>query len=231
TNFIDSANWFAAALHTQHQRKDTLALDYNLTSKQRLTFRRQNYTYLELQPLDGTSDRTPKFFDRPHQTNALSHIWTISPTKVNELLITGSVDTVRIPVDTAHFFDKTQACAGVTVPCNPNYPYIFPDGKLIPTRIPTVKISHFSDLNGGPYPSHSSGPIYDLSDSFTWVTGNHTLKFGALFEHSGENDNDEINVSACPTCTNNQNGQFQFNDSRANATGVGVANAALGLFD
>ena len=231
TNFIDSANWFAAALHTQHQRKDTLALDYNLTSKQRLTFRRQNYTYLELQPLDGGTDRTPKFFDRPNQTNSLSHVWTISPTKVNELLITGSVDTVRIPVDTAHFFDKTKACAGVTVPCNPNYPYIFNDGKLIPTRIPTVKVSNFNDLNGGPYPSHSSGPIYDLSDSFTWVTGNHTLKFGGLFEHAGENDNDEINVQACATCTNNQNGQFSFTDSRSGGTGVAVANAALGLFD
>jgi predicted heme/steroid binding protein len=232
TNFIGgNGNWFAAALHTQHQRKDTLALDYNLTSKQRLTFRRQHYTYLELQPLDGGTDRTPKFFDRPNQTNSLSHVWTISPTKVNELLITGSVDTVRIPVDTAHFFDKTKACVGVTVPCNPNYPYIFNDGKLIPTRIPTVKISNFNDLNGGPYPSHSSGPIYDLSDSFTWVRGNHTMKFGGLFEHAGENDNDEINVQACATCTNNQNGQFSFTDGLSGGTNVAVANAALGLFD
>lgn len=232
TPLFGNGNWFAAKLHTQEQRKDTIALDYNLTSSQRLTFRRQGYSYLELQPLDGNSDRTPKFFNRPNQTNALSHIWTISPTKVNELLITASLDVVRIPVDTAHFFDKTQACAGVTVPCNPNYPYIFNDGsKLIATRIPTVKISNFSDLNGGPYPSHSSGPIYDLSDSFTWVTGNHTLKFGALFEHSGENDNDEINVSACPTCTNNQNGQFSFTDGRSGGSGLAVANAALGLFD
>ncbi len=34
-------------------------------------------------------------------------------------------------------------------------------------------------------------------------------------ELSGENDNDEINVAACPTCTNNQNGQFLFTDTRA----------------
>jgi Carboxypeptidase regulatory-like domain len=231
-NFIGgNGNWFASALHTQHQRKDTLALDYNATSKQRLTFRRQNYAYLELQPLDGNSDRAPKFFDRPNQTNSLSHVWTISSTKVNELLVTASVDVVRIPVDTAHFFDKTKACVGVTVPCNANYPYIFNDGKLIPTRIPTVKISNFSDLNGGPYPSHSSGPIYGLSDSFTWLMGNHNIKVGGLFERAGENDNDEINVSACSTCTNNQNGQFSFTDSRSGATGVAVANAALGLFD
>ncbi len=88
-------------------------------------------------------------------------------------------------------------------------------------------------MNGGPYPSHSAGPIYNLSDKLTWVKGSHTLKFGVLFEKSGENDNDEINVSACPTCTNNQNGQFSFTDARSGlpTSGVAVANAALGLFD
>jgi len=235
TNFIGgNGNWFAARLHTQHQRKDTLAVDMNLTASQRLAFRRQNYTYLEYQPLDGNTDRTPKFFDRPNQTNSLNHVWIISPTKVNEILLTASLDIVRIPVDVAHFFDRTKACS---LPCRLDYPYIFTDGKLIPNRIPTVKVSNFSDLNGGPYPSSSSGPIYDLSDSFTWTKGNHTIKFGALFERAGENDNDEINVQACATCTANQNGQFLFTDSRGNpassqpTTGVAAANAALGLFD
>ncbi|MBV9183623.1 MAG: TonB-dependent receptor, partial [Acidobacteria bacterium] len=105
---------------------------------------------------------------------------------------------------------------------------------------PTVNMASFSGLSGGPYPSHSSGPIYDLSDSFTWVKSNHTLKTGFFFEHSGENDNDEINVQACPTCTNNQNGQFLFTDNGGNfirpgyavaSSGAAVANAALGLFD
>ena len=236
TNFIGgTGNWFAARLHTQHQRKDTLTLDVNLSSNHnhRLAFRRQNYTYLEYQPLDGNSDRTPKFFDRPNQTNSLNYVWTISPTKINEVLITASVDVVRIPVDTAHFFDRRQACAGSPVPCNLNYPYIFTDGKLLPNRIPTVNMSNFSRLNGGPYPSRSSGPIYDVSDSFTWIRGKHTMKFGALFERAGENDNDEINVQACSTCTNNQNGQFEFSDTRSSrpTTGVAAANAALGLFD
>jgi len=231
TSFIGGGNWFAAKLHTFDQRKDTAAVDVNLTERQRLRFRATNYAYLEYQPLDGNTDRTPKFFDRPNKTGSLDYVWTISPSKVNEVLITASQDIVRIPVDAANFFDRTQACAQSTVPCNLNYPYIFPQGKLIPTRIPTVNMSNFSGLSGGPYPSHSSGPIYGLSDSFTWIRGNHTLKFGVLFERSGENDNDEINVQACPTCTNNQNGQFLFTDNRAGGTGVAVANAALGLFD
>ena len=220
-----NGNWYAALLHTQHQRKDTLSVDINPKDTQRLRLRRTDFAYLEYQPLDGNTDRTPKFFNRPNQTNSLDYVWTFSPTKVNEILLTASLDDVYIPVDNAHFFDRTQA--GL------NYPYIFPAGKLIPTRIPTVNMSPFSGLSGGPYPSHSAGPIYDMSDSFTWVRGSHTLKFGALFERSGENDNDEINVQACPTCTNNQNGQFLFTDTRSGqpTTGVGAANAALGLFD
>jgi hypothetical protein len=67
----------------------------------------------------------------------------------------------------------------------------------------------------------------------TYVKGPHTFKFGFYFERSGENDNDEINVSACPTCTNNQNGQFQFTDTRSGFpnTGNAIANTAEGLFD
>ena len=231
TTFIGGGNWFASKLHTVDQRKDTVGVDVNLTDQHRLRFRATNFAYLEYQPLDGNTDRTPKFFNRPNKTGSLDYVWTISPTKVNEVLITASQDVVRIPVDTAHFFDRTQACAGSVVPCSLNYPYIFPDGKLIPTRIPTVNLSPFSQLSGGPYPSHSAGPIYTASDSFTWVKANHMFKFGFLFERSGENDNDEINVQACPTCTNNQNGQFLFTDSRSGGTGVAVANAALGLFD
>src|SRR5206468_1343425 len=225
TTFIGgNGNWFAAKLHTFDQRKDTAGVDVNLTEKQRLRFHAMNYAYLEYQPLDGNTDRTPKFFNRPNKTGSLNHTWTLNPRMVNEVLISASEDVVLIPVDTANFFDRTVACSL-------NYPYIFPTGKLLPNRIPTVNLSNFSGLSGGPYPSHSAGPIYDISDSFTWIKQNHTLKFGALWERSGENDNDEINVQACPTCTNNQNGQFLFTDGRAGGTGVAVANAALGLFD
>ena len=217
--------WYAALVHPQDQRKDTLSADINLSDKQRLQFRRMNFSFKEYQPLDGGTPFTPKYFDRPNQTNSLNYVSTISATKVNELLITASLDDVYIPVDAAHFLDRTTV--GI------NYPYIFPQGKLVQNRIPTVNISNFSGLNGGPYPSHSAGPIYTLADSFTWIKSNHTFKFGFSFEHSGENDNDEINVSACPTCTNNQNGQFSFTDARSGqpSSGVGLANVALGLFD
>jgi predicted heme/steroid binding protein len=225
TPIAPNNNWYITAPHPQNQRKDTLAIDINLTSKQRLQARRMGYSFWEYQPLDGNSGETPKFFNRPNQTNSIDHVWTVRPTLVNEVLATFSLDDVYIPVDAAHFLDRTTV--GL------NYPYIFPGTKLIPTRIPTVTMTSFNTLNGGPYPSHSSGPIYDISDSLTWIKGRHTLKFGFLFERAGENDNDEINVNACPTCTNNQNGQFFFGNTRSGqpTSGLAVANAALGLFN
>ena len=233
-------NLFLAAKHPQYQRKDTLAVDINLTDKQRLRLRRVYFSFWEYQPLDGGTNETPKYFDRPNQTNSINHVWAISPTKVNEVLISYSQDIVHIPVNAAGFLDRTKGAVQGAGFFGLNYPYIFPTGKLIPTRIPTVNMSNFSGLSGGPYPSHSAGPIYDVSDSFTWIKRNHTFKFGGLFEYSGENDNDEINVQACSTCTNNQNGQFLFSNNGGNfirpgymlaSTGAAAANAALGLFD
>ena len=110
-----NGNWFAAKLHTIDQRKDTGAVDVNINDKQRVRFRLTNYTYLEYQPLDGNTDRTPKFFNRPNKTGSLNHVWTISPNKVNEVLVTASEDVVKIPVDAAHFYDRTQACVGSPV--------------------------------------------------------------------------------------------------------------------
>ncbi len=114
-----------------------------------------------------------------------------------------------------------------------NYPYIFPESKEIYDKVPTIVIPNVGTIDGGPYPSSSTGPIYQISNNFTKIHGNHTFKFGALWERSGQNDFDQINVSGVPGGTNNQNGRFEFNDTRpggAPGTGTGLANAAMGLF-
>src|SRR5262249_40794144 len=102
--------------------------------------------------------------------------------------------------------------------------------KEIFDKIPTVAMNNFQDLDGGPYPSSSTGPIYQLADNVTMIRGNHTLKFGGLYSRQGQNDFDQINVNGVPGRTNNQNGRFAFTDTRAGGSGLAVANAALGLF-
>lgn len=230
---IGNINWTAYASHPQRQQKQTISVDVNASPNERIRYRGLYYYFWEYQPLDGGSGETPKYFNRPNFTNSLDLTSVISPTKVNEALVTLSHDRVLIPVNEAGFLNRNSV--GL------NFPYIFPASeKEIPTRISSVNMSEFSQLSGGPYPSHSAGPILDVSDDFSWVHSNHTMKFGALWEWDGENNNDEINVSACNTCTNTQNGQFLFSDSGGNfvrpgytlaSSGAAAANAALGLFD
>lgn len=208
-----------------NQRKDTISLDYNVNEKHVLRFRHQNYSFTQLDAFRGGFDRAVTDWSRPNKTASLNHIWTISPTTVNEFLVTGSVDRVFIGVDrTGERFARSRY--GI------NYPYIFPERKEIFDKIPTINVSNFATLDGGPYPAFSSGPIYTVSNNTTRVVGNHTVKFGAYFERLGQNDFDQINVTGVPGGTNNQNGRFVFDDTRAGAatSGLALGNAALGLF-
>jgi hypothetical protein len=219
-------NWFAGRPQPQNQRKDTLSVDFIPSASHAVRVRWMNYEFDELSAFRGTFDRAIQTLDRPNDTASVNHIWTISPTMLNEFLVTASVDRVYIGVETERGVHRRSAY-GI------NYPYIFPDRKEIFDKIPTITINQFNEVDGGPYPAQSAGPIYVLSNTLTKIWGSHTFKVGGLFERAGQNDFDQINVTGVPGGTNNQNGRFIFSDARAGApgTGLAVANAALGLFD
>src|SRR5581483_194196 len=145
-------NWIAQAAHPYNQRKEDLNFDILPSEKHHIEFRKSDLAYFEYQPFDGGSGETPKYFNRPNQTNTLAWTWTISPTLVNEARATVSLDDVYIPVNTAAIgFNANQL--GI------NFPYLF-GGKDIAHKIPNATLNDsFYNLNGGPYPSHSSGPF------------------------------------------------------------------------
>ncbi|MDE3202519.1 MAG: carboxypeptidase regulatory-like domain-containing protein [Acidobacteriota bacterium] len=221
-------DWVDAAIYPEDQRKDTLIIDFAPKDTQHVRFSLLNYNYDSRSPHYGNFNRTPQVWHRPNQVAVLHYTWTISPTMVNEAYVTGSADHVRIGIDTSSgLYDRTQY--GI------DYPYLFPaSDKEIPNKIPTIKIANFDTLDGGPYPSHSGGVIWDFADSLTKIIGNHTLKAGFLYERESQNDFDQINVSSTtPGATNNQNGFFTFTDTHGgNPTSkAAIANTALGLFD
>ena len=222
-------NWIAQASHPINQRKSVINVDWVINDQHKLEFRRQNATYNEFQPFDQGSGLTGKYFIRPNQTNVLAWTWTISPTMINEARATLSLDNVYIPVNTA-LAGFNRSSLGIT------FPYIFPAAqKAAPGKIPTASVQdNFYSLAGGPYPSHSSGPILTASDSLTKVWGSHALKGGYYLNISGENDYDQINVATVPGGASNQNGTFFFTDARTGlgaTTTVSVANLAMGIAD
>lgn len=221
-------NWEQSAPYPQNQRKDTVTVDYLPAQGHQLRFSFLHYTYFQDNPFAGNFNRTPQVWNWPDEVGVLHYTWTINPTTVNDFTVSGSTDHVTITDDlSSGLYDRTKY--GI------NFPYLFPaDQKLLPNKIPTIEIQNFTTLDGGPYPSHSGGIVTTIADNLTKVIGNHTLTFGGLWERSGENDFDQIDVSSTtPGATNNQNGQFIFTGLHNNqpTTGAAVANAALGLFD
>jgi hypothetical protein len=225
-SFQGNNNYYQVRPSWQNQRKDTVSIDYNPATTHFLRFRHSNYNYTALDSFRGGFDYAITDWSRPNKTASLGHTWTLSPTMINEALVTASVDRVYIGVDrTGERYLRSRS--GI------NYPYIFPERKEIFDKVPTINIANVGTIDGGPYPSSSTGPIYNLSNNFTWIKNNHTFKFGGLWERSGQNDFDQINVNTVPGGTNNQNGRFDFNDQRpggAPGTGTALSNAALGLF-
>jgi len=222
-------NWIDSALYTEYQRKDSVVVDFVPTEKHHFRFSMLNYNYNDYEPHFGNFNTNPRIFNRPNQIGVVHWTWTISPTWVNDAYVSGAADHVDIGVDTSSgLYDRTKY--GI------NYQYLYPAGKVIPNKIPTIQLQNFGTLDGGPYPSRSGGIVYDYGDTVTKVWGKHTLRFGGLWEYAGENNYDQISVdNTRPGTTNNQNGLFVFTDTRGSATAqsskVAAANVALGLFD
>ncbi|MEP7361845.1 MAG: carboxypeptidase regulatory-like domain-containing protein [Acidobacteriota bacterium] len=218
-----NSNWYGLQGAPTNQRKDTIAVDYQPTNVDQIKFRGSLFHYFNLNPFQTNFLIAGRTFDRPNQTGSVNWTHTINATTVNETLVSASRDQVFIGMEDKPDFDRTKY--GI------NYPYVFPDGKDRPNKLPEFDASGFSTYSGSPYPSSSTGPIYNISNNTTMIKGTHTVKFGVMFERAGENDYDQINISGVPGGTTDQNGGFQFRDSRAGGTGVAMADAAAGLFN
>jgi hypothetical protein len=218
-----SANAILSSENPQDQRKDNVRIDYRLNDKNQFTYRYGKYNWKAIDAFRGTFALARTQWDRPNTTQTASWTSTLTNKLINEASFTYSLDEVFINVyrGTDSFKRSTYGI---------NYPYIFPSDKAIPDRIPTISFPSgaFTEVDGSPYPSSSRGPIYTFNEAATYLKGRHTFKAGALFEYSGEDDFDQINVSTVGDFTNNQNGRFVFGNGVI--TGVGAANAALGLY-
>ena len=221
-----TANVILTSENPQDQRKDTIRLDYRLTDSHQLTYRYSGYSWVAVDPFRPNNATGFPFartdWDRPNATQVVQWTGVLRNNLVSELNYSYSLDEVFIDVFTEPGLHQ-RSRTGI------NYPYLFP-GKEIEDKLPTISIAGFGEIDGGPYPAFSRGPIHTFSNTNTLVKGRHTLKAGVVVEYSGEDDFDQINVAAIPGGTNNQNGRFEFLDNRPGGTGVGIANVALGLF-
>jgi hypothetical protein len=224
---VGTQNLLQVAKYPESQQIDSGNLDILPTQNDYVRFRMIHFFYHENNPFNTAYDITPRLYDRPNQTGSLDWVHTFNPTTTNEVLVSASHDAARLSIDTSNgLYNRSRY--GI------NYPFLFPNGKDLINKIPTIKFdstNSITSVDASPYPSHSQGEIFDYADTFTKTFGSHVLRAGALYERSGENDDDQIAFSTSTAGqTNNQNGQFDFNNSNPNGTGLDVADAALGLY-
>ena len=161
----------------------------------------------------------------PTSIGAVSLTSTISPTLLNEFTFSANSDGKG----TIDFGSYCTACLRSTY--GVNYPYLFPGSKVAPEKVPSMRVQGLTTLDAGPYPGAWAGFVYGWTNTTTKVLGTHTIKWGAYFEHSGQNDFIQGTTASTGT-TVNQNGDFTFNDTgNPNTAGLAIANVALGNFD
>src|SRR5207245_11429473 len=174
-----TAKMIQSSDNPRRQRKDTLRFEYRLNNSNQFTYRYSGYSWKAVDAFRGTFPIARTDWDRPNTTQIVSWMSTLRNNLGNELTYSHSLDEVYINVFTASGLYK-RSRAGI------NYPYIFQANKEIDDKIPTISIANFSEIDGGPYPSSSTGPINLLTDTATLVTARHTLKAGVSVECSGE---------------------------------------------
>ena len=206
----------------QDQRKDNIRFDYRMNAKNSFSYRYGKYSWVAIDAFRGDVPYARTDWDRPNTTQTASWTSTITNALVNEATYTYALDEVFINVLESDLYKRSTY--GVT------YPYLFPQNKEIADKLPTISIDNLGLIDGGPYPAFSRGPIHTFSNTTTWVKDRHTFKAGLVMEYSGQDDFDQINVQPIPGSTNNQNGRFEFRNSTSARSGLGIADAALGLF-
>ncbi|HXW05152.1 MAG TPA: carboxypeptidase-like regulatory domain-containing protein [Vicinamibacterales bacterium] len=219
-----SANLIQSSDNPQDQRKDNIRVDYRVNNNHSFNARYTYYNWVAIDAFRGTFPFARTDWERPNWTTNFNLMSTLTSNLINEASYSYSKDQVFINVFTESGLHR-RSRTGI------NYPYIFP-GKEIEDKIPTVNIDTLSGFDGGPYPAFSEGPIHVWANTTTYVRGRHTFKAGVSVEYSGEDDFDQINVSAIQGGTNNQNGQFEFRNNRTSGltTGTAMADMAMGLF-
>src|SRR3984893_3575929 len=151
-----SSNWTDPALYTESQRKDSIVVDFVPADAHHFRFSMLNYNYDDYEPHFGNFNTNPRIFHRPNQIGVFHYTWMISPTMVNDAYVSDAADHDNINIDTSSgLYDRTRY--GI------NYPYLFGSAtKVVPNKIPTIQLSNFGTLDGGPYPSRSGGIVYDV---------------------------------------------------------------------
>ena len=197
-------------------REDLLRIDYRINSKHSLYGRYIHDKNVLIDPF-GTFITTqlptiPSNRMRPGTSIQLSHTWMISPTFINEAKTTGAWIAQRIPPFGDLWERETYGF---------QFQQLFLNGGRFENSIPDTTINGFASFFGAARSLVSPTTDINVSDTVTWVRGNHTLKTGISVTRN------RIDQNARTTYA----GQVDFNTGgNTRTSGNSFADALLGNF-
>jgi hypothetical protein len=154
-------------------REDLLRIDYRINEKHTV-YGRYIKDKNELIDPFGTFINTqlptiPSFRLRPGTSIQVSHTWLVTPTFINEAKMTGAWVAQRIPPNGDLWKRDTYGY---------QFQQLFTGGGRFENSIPDTTITGFASFFGAARSLLSPTTDINVSDTITWVKGNHTLKTG-----------------------------------------------------
>lgn len=199
-------------------RQELLRLDYIANSHHTIFGRYVHDRNLVLDPF-GTFITSPlptiqSERMRPGNGVQVGHLWNISSSLINEAKVNFAWTNQRVPPANDYWERSTYGFG---------YTQLFPNGGAYEDSIPDITFA------GGTAPANFNGAARSLtalahdstiSDTFTWVHGDHTIKVGGQYNFSKVYQNGRSTYA----------GLLAFNTNRPSSTGQAFADALLGNF-
>ncbi|MEP6847621.1 MAG: carboxypeptidase-like regulatory domain-containing protein [Acidobacteriota bacterium] len=199
-------------------RQELLRMDYILNDKQSIYGRYIHDKNLVIDPF-GTFITSPlptiqsaRF--RPGDTIQVGHLWNITSNLINDGKVNFAWTNQRVP-PANDLWERATYGFG--------YTQLFPNGGAYEGGIPDTTFTGgtaAANFNGAARSLTALAHDSTVSDTVTWVKGDHTLKFGGLYNFSKVFQNGRSTYS----------GLLAFNTNRPNSTGQAFGDALLGNF-
>jgi hypothetical protein len=200
-------------------RQEFIRLDYKFNDRHSLYTRYIHDKNGVVEPY-GTFINSPlptsqQFRNRPGNGLQTGHIWSITPTLINEVKFNASWTDQRI-VPATEFWDRATYGYAFT--------QIFPNGGEYENSIPDTSFGGtgtVANFAGVARALTALARDYMIADTVTWVRDNHTFKFGGLANSSEIFQNGRSTYAGTVAYNTGQN---------PNSTGNAFADALLGNF-
>ena len=205
---------------TSDFRQEFLRLDYIFSPKHSIYGRYIHDTNVIIDPygtfINSALPTATELRNRPGNGVQGGYIWNIKANLINELKFNAAWSDQVVSPSTPYSFRETY---GYT------FTQLFPNGGQYENSIPNTTYSGTTDgISGFAGVAATLTALtrdYALSDNLTWVRGNHTLKFGGVYNFNQTYQNGRSTYA----------GAVNYNTGgNANTTGRAFADALLGNF-